>query len=794
MKDAERLGELVAKVANGEDLALDESDSSRPVENIKALAQIAAVYRRCRDQATGDSAPEPATLFTWGHLKVREPLGAGGFGDVYRAYDSVLDRDIALKLGRPDQSSPAESRAFIEEARWLARVRHANVLAVHGADLHQQRVGLWVDLLDGQTLEESFRCTGPIQSHLAITIALDLASALHAIHQAGLVHGDVKSANVMSTTDGRHVLMDFGAGSDRGGAQRAGTPLVMAPELFDGVDMSPASDLYSLGVMLYRLLTGNYPITGESETELRRSHGEAPPRLSISRPDLPRGLCRIIEALLNPHPSRRPSSRALLQQLNHVLETPRRRARTLALSTIFSLLLLGIGVSGIAYWHAQQSQRESEAVNRFLTDILSSPRPNVSGKNTRVLEVLQNAAERISTDLNEQPLARARVLDSIGKSFLDLGAPESALPLLREGLGLRQAALGPSHPQSLATQVRLGTALGRVQRHQEAEVTLGEAYAEARSTPSDALIADAAVALAEFHSGLGDFVRAESLSREALDLTDGRSDPFRFHDFNRLVGNALVNQGRLGDAEPRVRQSLEWAEHHHAQSALTLDLRDTLVLITGQTDRLNEAEALARHNLDVASTWLGDNDPYLIQAMRTLDLVLFAQDRLEEALELSTRAVDMARAIHGPEDWATLTLESQLANRLFELDHLDRAETLYLGLIERTTRAYSAEHWLAHYPRVNLTSLYLKSGQYPAGLAMARESLPILKGALGEEHLETLRLRRYYGTLLGRLGDTENARSELEKTVALAEQILGEAHEQTLKARVELQSLLVESR
>lgn len=248
------------------------------------------------------AATEGNTLFTWGPLLAREKLGEGSFGEVFRAFDPVLQRDVALKLKRREETgSPASgSLAHLEEARRLARVRHPNVLTVHGIEIHEGRAGLWTELIEGETLEAALQTSGPQGPEEIVVTGVELCRALGAVHAAGITHGDVKATNVMVEPGGRVILMDFGAGSLQG------TPLAMAPELFAGAPPSTATDLYALGVLLFRLATGRYPVAAATEAELidRHRRGERT-RLADARPDLPEWLAGVIEKAAAPEPAAR---------------------------------------------------------------------------------------------------------------------------------------------------------------------------------------------------------------------------------------------------------------------------------------------------------------------------------------------------------------------------------------------------------------------------------------------------------------------------------------------------------
>ena len=262
------------------------------------------------------STPVDSLRVRWGPLEVREKIGSGAFGDVYRAWEPRLQREVALKLV-PEHRTAGDGSPVIEEGRLLARVRHPNVLTVHGAERIDGRVGIWTELIGGETLAAEVNRTGPFSAAAGAAIGLDLARALAAVHAAGVLHRDVKAENVMRDPHGRVVLSDFGIGAAVDDVHSAvvpspaGTPVYLAPEVLAHGPASVASDLYSLGVVLYFLVTGAHPVGGRTLAEIRRAHaaGHRKPLREACRA-LPDSLVAIVEALLHRDPERRPVSAA----------------------------------------------------------------------------------------------------------------------------------------------------------------------------------------------------------------------------------------------------------------------------------------------------------------------------------------------------------------------------------------------------------------------------------------------------------------------------------------------------
>ena len=301
--------------------AAADADSSNPGlgRKLRQLERLVRGHDELRDSSEPVDPPSPPRFtetdlleVRWGPLVVREKLGQGSFGDVYRAWDPRIEREVALKIVI---ESVEAQRPVIDEARRLARVAHPNVLAVYGAERIAGRTGIWMQYVRGRTLDDEVREHGPLAPDDVIRIAIDVARALGAVHAAALVHGDVKARNVLRDTSGRILLCDFGASVDLddaapdAAAPTAGTPLYLAPEILNGMPASQAGDFYALGVLLFFLATGTYPVQGRTTSDIRKAHAQGPrATLGAERPALPAGLVSVVDRLLRPEPEERPSS------------------------------------------------------------------------------------------------------------------------------------------------------------------------------------------------------------------------------------------------------------------------------------------------------------------------------------------------------------------------------------------------------------------------------------------------------------------------------------------------------
>ena len=268
-------------------------------------------------------AAVPAETGRWGTLECRRRIVGGRFGTVYLAWDPALEREVALKV----LPAAGRSHTVIQEGRLLARVRHPNVVTVYGVDEYEGAIGLWMEWVEGLTLTQVLAARGLLGGHEAAVIGVDVCRAVAAVHKAGILHRDIKAQNVMREAGGRIVLMDFGAGEIRtedalAEPRMIGTPLYLAPELFAGQPATIASDIYSVGVLLYHLMTGRYPVEGATFDAIAALHARQHmiPLLE-RRPDLPSRLVRIVEDALAPDPARRyRSAGAMAEDLLGVLD------------------------------------------------------------------------------------------------------------------------------------------------------------------------------------------------------------------------------------------------------------------------------------------------------------------------------------------------------------------------------------------------------------------------------------------------------------------------------------------
>ncbi len=381
--EEQKILDLAARVSDGKEIDWKEversasSDEERAmVRHLRLVSSLAEVHRSQPGEGEGKKVGATATMSSsvagemmdlespavgsWGRLDLLEKLGEGAYGEVFLAWDRTLERRVALKLLRAGHASCDNvASSVMDEGRLLARVDHPNVVTVHGAEEHDGRVGIWMEYVKGHTLDDLLEEQGSLNEREAAMIGADLCRALAAVHGAGLIHRDIKSQNVMRAEGGRILLMDFGAGrdlarDDEPEGKITGTAMYMAPEVLRGEAATARSDIYSLGVLLYHLATGAFPIEAKSFKELRDKHQRREARLlRDQRPDLPESFVRVVEKALAWDPAERYASAGEMERalrsvlgseaLGSAAEESSSRKMRIAIMAAAAVVVVGVG-------------------------------------------------------------------------------------------------------------------------------------------------------------------------------------------------------------------------------------------------------------------------------------------------------------------------------------------------------------------------------------------------------------------------------------------------------------------
>jgi tetratricopeptide (TPR) repeat protein len=414
------------------------------------------------------------SLTSLGRFDLIERLGVGGFGSVWKARDKELDRTVAIKIPRASGMTAEEQEKFFREARAAAQLRHPSIVSVHEVGRDGDSVYIVSDFVRGVTLGDWL--TGQqLTSREAAELCAKIADALHHAHEQGIVHRDLKPANIMIDGDGGPHLMDFGLARREVGevtvtmdGQVLGTPAYMSPEQAQGEGHTAdrRSDVYSLGVMLFQLLTGELPFRGNARMITHQVIHDPAPSPRKFNAVIPKDLETITLKCLEKDPARRYSSAAeLAEELRRFLRGEPIHARPVsrteraarwvrrnkvvsALSSAIAIaLLLGTVISG---YFAVRARHQADVALAREQDAVAAEQKS-----------LQAAAEEARARQQAQAVTEVLI-------YKEKGRLDEAIPFFEKTLDTRLEKLGEKHPDTLSAMVNLAEAYVNIERFERA--------------------------------------------------------------------------------------------------------------------------------------------------------------------------------------------------------------------------------------------------------------------------------------------------------------------------------------
>jgi serine/threonine-protein kinase len=728
------------------------------------------------------AAPDHALLGREvGPWRLERLLGSGGMGDVFlaRRVDRTFEKSVALKALKRGLDTDELLRRFDHERRALAALEHPGIARLLDAGaLQDGRPYLVMEHVDGVPIDR-YCDEHELDTTARIRLFLEVCRALTHAHGHLVLHCDLKPANILVTPDGHPKLLDFGVakllddGTDaltRTGAQRPMTLEYVSPEALHGQPLSTASDVYSLGVVLYELLAGCSPYRYDTRHELRRAITETEPvRPSTARrepgADDARGLRRrrlsgdldtIVLMALRKEPERRYATVDQLAEdlLRHLGGLPVRarpatwsyvagkfvtRHRWGLLGAAAVLLSLAAGVVGVS-WRAEElgrerdralsaqaqalsaqaeaesAQAQAESVTGFLEDVLASPGPDQLGREGSLLDVLEHASKEVERRFGDQPLVEASVRTVLGRTWLTLGRLDEAAPQLERALALREEQLPAGHPLLADSLDDLGQ-LRFAQREPRQALPLLERALDGWRASAGARSVQAAQALNDIGAtlnALGESARAEQLLGEALDIRQellGPDDPALAETLTNL---ALCYRARGASPENeravrealRIRRAAFGSQHRLVAQSLS-----NLAVSCMYDGRYEEAAGLLDEGLEVLRELLGDEHPEVATALVNLGSLHQIRGDYDAAARALGEAASIRRGLFPPGHLSVVSTEVRQGIALVLLGRLAEAEPLLVPGAERYAATLPAGDRQAQNILESVARMYEGSGR-----------------------------------------------------------------------------------
>jgi len=753
-----------------------------------------------------------------GPYRLTGELGHGGMGRVYRAErgDDQYRAEVAIKFVQGALANPGLVARFRAERQILADLTHPNIARLlDGGTAPDGTPFLVMERIAGQPIDR-FCDEHDLGLRARLQLFVRVCRAVEYAHQSLVVHRDLKPSNILVTEGGEPKLLDFGIAKlvepgeqeEESTLLRALTPAYASPEQVRGQRVTVASDVYSLGVVLYRLLAGREPhqLRGLSPGEVERVLADvAPERLGAAArrgglawaPALAGDLDTIVQKAMGKTPADRyPTVAALREDLERFLEGRPVRARPasaayrlrkfvsrsrreVAAGTLGLLLVIALTawyVTRVAAERdrARQAATEAEQVSAFMTSLFAGADPGLNGgASLTARALLDSGVVRIDRELADQPVIRAALKTTMARAYLNLGLWPDAERLAAQVVQTRRAALGPMTSATFAAELLLAEILDQQSKVDSArQVALGVlARRPHTGTIADTGIAAAQSLIAVIDQKTGRYAEAESLFAVALEAWHRWTGPAHPRYLGTLGDFAgyLFEKGDMVAADTLRRAQL--AGMLRALGPLHRDIAPVygnLAMVQERLMRPAVAESLYRREIALTSRLYGESQPALAGAYLGLGRNLVRMGRFAEAEAATERALALDQAVAAGQpsrnvayDHRALAEVQRLAGRLAQAEANYR---IALRLYEPLTAP--GEVTLA-IPLAGLGMVRLARGAPQEAEALLRRALAIWEATVQPPHIRLPITRSQLGAALLALGRLTEAESLLVPAYAV---------------------------
>ena len=809
------------------------------------------------DELAGDGPGITTAPKRVGAYRIVREIGHGGMAIVYLGErdDQNYRKRVAIKMVKPGIGTEQVLQRFLNERQTLAALDHSNIVKLlDGGSTESGLPYLVMEHVEGLPIDRY--CD---QNKLSIDDRLRLfrnvCSAVQYAHQNLVIHRDLKPANILITKEGLPRLLDFGIAKLLNPEflqtplvtrvdTRAMTPEYASPEQILGETVTSATDIYSLGVLLYEILTGlrPYQIADSSQREIERlvcedepprpstrvtsADGERLKAIAEMRVAEPKQLARLLRGdldwitmkALEKDPSRRYAtvsefSADIGRYLSHepVLARPASaayrarkyvRRHPVGVTVAAGLVLLLAGFTGMQSFQLRRITLERDRANR-VTDFMEgmfkvSDPSEARGNSITAREILEKASKDIDKGLAKDPELQAQMMQVMGDVYRELGLFSRAQLLFSRSAEIRRRVLGAENAETLRSMDDLGWVLNQEGHAAEAE-KLQRQTSDIRRRVFGMENPDTLKSISHFAWTLdreGNYAESERLDREVLDHGQHvfkADDRETLATMNNLAAT-LGHEGHYAEAEKLKRETLDirrrvlGPEHRE-----TLTAMNNLAFTLQQESHYAEAEKLQRQTLEIQRRVLGPEHPDTLRSMNNLANSLTKENQLPEALQLEREALSTKQRILGPEHQDTLWAMHSLAQTLQQDGQYSEAEKLERRTFEIKRRVLGPERPNTLATMSSLALILNKEGRYAEAEKLQRQTAEIQRRVLGPEHPDTLLTTDGMVQTLEREGRYDEAEKLARETLRTQHRVLGPEHPDAATTAYDLACVLSHS-
>jgi serine/threonine-protein kinase len=733
--------------------------------------------------------------FRIGRYQIKSKLGKGGMGDVYHGFDEVLERDVALKCIRPENRLDKESKErFLLEAKVLSQLGHPNICQIYDYIEGDEADYLVLELISGKSLGSAIK-EKELNNKQKLQIIRNIAEVLSVAHSKGIVHRDLKPDNIKVTKDASIKVLDFGLarqislekvekthkdiekkepksqkiteqetfifetgskGAVTKGLTTAGVIMgtlgYMSPEQAKGEEVSPASDMYSFGIIVEELFSGKTSFNLEDSIETLLSKNQKGERNKVEIED--KDISDLIKDLTSLEPNERLTAREAVKRIDEIIEKPaKRRKRIIVSATIVVLFALSVTAtifavkSFLAEKKARQEAETAKQVSDFLVNLFEVSDPNEArGETITAKEVLHKGVDKIGEELVEQPEIQSKLMNTMGSVYLKMGLYKESRPLLQKSLLLREKIFGKDSLEVAETLNEIQTIETLEGNFKESESINRRALEirESKLGKENELVAQSFNNLGESLSAQNKFDEAVNFFNKSLAIRNKTSlkEDSEIASVINNIANVYSKKGEYAKAEEEYKKALKiWKETKGEYYPLTALCINNIAYICRKQHKYNDAEEYYLWSLRIKEKLYEKDHPSIGNTLNNLGALYFAQEEYDKALEYWQKSLEIYEKKYGSQNPNMATAYNNVAMALKSKGDFEKALDYYKKSYEILEKKYGKDSREVASILSNIGKLKFSLKKYKEAEECYLEACRIAEKTFGKSHSMTAQIK-----------------------------------------------------